>query len=204
MIKPIYKVDASKLNRALARMKAVSRKAPEVIVREAAVLFTQSAARATPPDAGRATIRKKSMNRPVYALREPGRKRAARYRVPYRTLRKSGVKYFSTRAEAKSFSAIRFRGIGKAGWWAALRALGVETASQPGAPDVRRKLDTVNVAWLKKGWGKALFQTSNLSLAIKGGKLAMIARQALGKAASRLRHAAKIEAQKIAAEGRGL
>ncbi len=75
--------------------------------------FTQSAVKGTPPKKG---IKKRSVielrtNR--YTKRG---KELKRYKVPYKTNKKKGAKYFDKKGEARKFAKIKYRYVGKFGW----------------------------------------------------------------------------------------
>jgi hypothetical protein len=83
--------------------------------------FAQSVIKTTPPTGD---VMK---NRTVFEIADTlaSGYRRRRYRVPYRSSRKKGVQYFALRGDAKAFSKIRYRYIGKYGWFlAAQKVLG--------------------------------------------------------------------------------
>ena len=51
------------------------------------------------------------------------------YSVPYRTSRKKGRKFFKTKGEAKQFSKIKYRYIGKASWLVAANKAGLNVST---------------------------------------------------------------------------
>ena len=109
------------LDRLLARYAELARKGLPELLNSTAVRFTRAAVRATPPGEGKTTIPGEALYRPIKDLSRPGQ---SRYRVRFRTRNAKGVRYFSERAEAESFSAIMNRGAAKYGWAGALPDLG--------------------------------------------------------------------------------
>jgi hypothetical protein len=79
--------------------------------------FVQSAVKGTPP---KGKVKKKRTVIELKTNRFSKRgKELKRYKVPYRTNKKKGAKYFSKKKEANAFAKIKYRFIGKFGWLAA-------------------------------------------------------------------------------------
>lgn len=136
------------------RLGAIAGKRIEEAVREGAILFAQSAARATPPDAGKAisarrfkrTIKAEPyvMNGPtkihldpekyISGLRPKGRGVKADYAVLMKKpkSRKFRAVLFDTLAKARAKQAISTRGLLRAGWWGALGKLGASAVEKFG------------------------------------------------------------------------
>lgn len=124
----------------LTRLIEISKTSARDLVIDNAKRFAGAARREMPPDAGKGRIEKSSAYRPVRDISQPdawvdakvGRvNRNAHFggnysfAVPYRKPdRRSGVKFFASKAEAESFSAIPTRGAGRYGWAQATVALG--------------------------------------------------------------------------------
>ena len=116
-MKPSVQIDDSKFRRKVNGLLKRLNKPLEKELPLYTVWFTQSAVKGTPP---RGKVSKK---RPVIEL-DTGRfnkkgKEVKRFKVPYRTNKKRGVKYFDKRKEATAFSKIIYRFIGKYAWLAA-------------------------------------------------------------------------------------
>ena len=111
---------------AIARVKRYSWQGAKKIITDAAEMFLQSAARATPPNKGSATISKEKYERSVIQLDRitKGGHETTHYYVPYRTARKQGRKYWITEQAAKAFARIQWRGLGKLGWDLGLPKIG--------------------------------------------------------------------------------
>ena len=117
------KVERSLLNKKIQSFAKNHNKTTWEVIRMATEWFTQSVIKVTPP------LGKVMKKREVILLRT-GRftKRGnekKRYKVPFRTNKKRGAKYFDKKKDANAFAKIKFRFIGKYGWLAAgQKALG--------------------------------------------------------------------------------
>ena len=152
-------VEMKKFISAMNRLGAIAGKRIAEAVREGAVLFAQSAARATPPDAGRPISMKRFkreikaepyiMNGPtkihltayrdyktryLSGLRPKGRGVKADYAVLMKKTksRKFKAVLFDTLAKARAKQAISTRGLLRAGWWGALGKLGASAVEKFG------------------------------------------------------------------------
>ena len=128
MIKVYATLEQEKeLTAALKRMVEITRTEWRKAITDASEAFLQAASKETPPDKGRAGVMAKRYNRPIIKLKDPrypnSRKRT-RYKVPYKTNKKQGSKYVSTKKEAKEAAKIKHRGIGRAGWFLSLLNIG--------------------------------------------------------------------------------
>lgn len=116
------------LDKAVARWKKVSAAGCKDIVTEAAAIAVTSASKHTSPGAGKSTIPAANYKRTVTVLHgKDGRK--DRYKVPYRTAKKRGRKFFDKLKDAKAFARIKFRGMARAGWFLSLLKLGKNLTS---------------------------------------------------------------------------
>lgn len=140
MITPTVIVDTRQLDRAIATMLRETGKALPEVTRQAALYFAQSAAVATPPEAGRRKFTKKSKYRKVQQFYDvDGRKNPrSRWRVKYHTTRKKGSAWFTSQPAAKQLAEILYRGVGRAGWYASIAALGSSVADQPGGKGTKK------------------------------------------------------------------
>lgn len=127
-------VDARQVNASLKRLSALTSKSIPEICNDAAYFFSQSAEKYTlPRDGGRSIPRKKRL-RTIYRLHnEKGRVTAEK--VPFRTYKKSGRKYFHNDSKgAKEFAKIKFRGLSCAAWAATRSKIpGAKNATVSGA-----------------------------------------------------------------------
>jgi hypothetical protein len=188
-LKASVTVDTSKLDSAITKAMKKTGVDLSTAIKEASVLFLQSAARQTPPDAGKQRFSKRTNERPITPLKNPQGK--TRYKVPYRTHKKRGKKYFDSLAEAKSFSKIKWRGIGRAGWWGSLPVLGKTVAGQPGTEDVKRSISRWSFGSFIKELFSATFIVTNKAPTINESFARIISNIAIGKASARLNSALK-------------
>jgi hypothetical protein len=200
MIKASVEVNTASFDRAITRTLAATGRPLQDITRDAAQFFLQSAAMATPPDEGRRRFSKKSLNRPVIALRDKDGKRT-RYKVPYRTSKARGRKFFGSLSEAKEFAKVKWRGVGRAGWWASLPAFGVSTATQPGTATVHRAASRFGRGMMTRELFNPAAVMHNMAGSIKQGYAEIIARKALRKAGNRLFAASKKMLQNAKSRG---
>ena len=153
-------VEMRNFNAAMHRLGAVAGKRIGEAVREGAVLFAQSAARATPPDAGR-PISMKRFKRVIkaepYVMNGPAKIHLTAYR-DYKTRYLSGLRpkgkgvradyavlmkkqrsrrfkavVCDTLAKARAKQDISTRGLLRAGWWGVLGKLGAAAAEKYGS-----------------------------------------------------------------------
>ena len=147
-------VEMKNFHSAMHRLGAIAGKRIEEAVREGAVLFAQSAARATPPDAGR-PISMKRFKRVIQAepyvmngatkihlkpekylsgLRPRGRGVKADYAVITKRphSRRFKAVLFDSLAKAREKQTISTRGLLRAGWWGALGKLGASAVEKFG------------------------------------------------------------------------
>lgn len=147
-------VEMKKFNASMNRLGAIAGNGIGKAVREGAVLFAQSAARATPPDAGKAISAKRFkrvikaepyvMNGPtkihlkpekyLSGLRPRGRGVKADYAVITKRphSRRFKAVLFDSLAKARAKQAISTRGLLRAGWWGALGKLGASAVEKFG------------------------------------------------------------------------
>ncbi len=130
------KIQTRGMDRKMQLLSKWSAQSMSSIVRDASRVFMESAQKYTPPNAGRTAIKAADMKRRVIVgTRMRGRFQdpeanqkwsygSLRYKVPFRTSKTHGVKYFKTLKEAKSFAEIWFRGIARMGFYMGLTALG--------------------------------------------------------------------------------
>ena len=123
-VKLDIKIERTKLNQTIGKFARDHRKTTWDVVKMATEWFTQSVIKVTPP------IGKTSKKRMVKKIEGRNYKNIGhgmilnsdsrtRYKVPYRTNKKAGVKYFDKKKDANAFAKIKFRFIGKYGWLAA-------------------------------------------------------------------------------------
>jgi hypothetical protein len=147
-------VEMEKFNASMHRLGAIAGNGIGKAVREGAVLFAQSAARATPPDAGKA-ISAKRFKRVIKAepyvmngstkihlnpekylsgLRPRGRGVKADYLVLMKRPHSRRFKaiLFDSLAKAREKQTISTRGLLRAGWWGALGKLGASAVEKFG------------------------------------------------------------------------
>lgn len=114
----------------------------------AANMAIRSAAKATPPFPGR-NIPVKAYKRNIIKLSDKyGR---TSYKVPFHNSMSSGKKFFKNISDASEFSKIKFRGIGRAGWFLNLHQINGETLPAWASSIVNRSpsILTKNVSDLK-------------------------------------------------------
>ena len=111
MSKTKFKIDDSVYKRRMASFMVNLNKPLKGNILDYLNWFTQSAVKATLP---KGKTRKK---RTVFTLINPRAKRKAkRYRVPYRTFKKRGVAYFANKKQANEFAKIKYRFLQKNQW----------------------------------------------------------------------------------------
>lgn len=149
---------------AMLRMGAASGLTVRDTVRQGAVMFARSAARATPPDAGRsipASRFKREIRVSPVVLNNgtvihldpkkylsgsrPIRGASAEYKIAVKVprTRRMRVLIFASLAEAKRRQKIATRGLMRAGWWASLGNLG-QTAAEKYGEAVAAMLDRIH------------------------------------------------------------
>jgi hypothetical protein len=184
-MKPSVKLDTTRLTSAIKEVSKNTKVSLEKAVKDASILFLQSAARATPPQEGKATFNKRTNFREVIALKDKKTDKV-RYKVPFRTLKRKGRKFFESLAEAISFSRVKWRGIGRAGWWAGLIALGQNVANQPGTKEVALSAKRWGTGYFEKQAYLPQFTVVNHTDTIQHDFKMIIAAKALGRASRRL------------------
>ena len=119
----LCRMRTEELTKLLARYTELTGEAIPELLNSCAVKFARAAAKATPPAAGKSTIPKDFLYRPV---EDTNWNNKWQYRVRYRTKKKRGVKLFDSKAAAENFAAIMNRGAARYGWAGALVDLGEE------------------------------------------------------------------------------
>lgn len=217
-------VETSRFIRQVARCAKQARVSLREVLTEAAAMYAQSAAKATPPAPGRKIPRKAYKRKIIRCISrfrngkhenlvdtdvKPDRRKGSRergdkvrYLIVIRNSRGTFRKWFDSRRAATSsgYTEIKFRGTGRAGFW---RALG--TLKKPvGNVDNRSQLSTV------AGINRTSNQTWNplnpkivIDNRVRGIERYATAASALGfrKAANRLRFLEKQAKEKIEQEG---
>jgi len=184
MPNPIVDIDIElkALNKKNAIMAARTKKSDVFVVNESIKLFSQSAAKTTPPTG------KVRTKRTIITYQD---KRA---KVPYRTNKKRGAKYFERRSQAAKFAPIQYRKIGAVSWLIA----GAKAIGQPIPARItkvgkraRRKAAMIVSGSIRKGRGIGSFTIGILETNVQGiGKYAPFAvAQALRRTNNRLRNA---------------
>lgn len=149
--------DMSKLIRKMAAYMKATGKSMDSAVRDTAVLVVQSAAKLTPPGTS-ARIPKKLFTRPVQDILDSERGLPMGHKVRINaTNRRARLEFmyrdYPSREEcleaAKDHAVITYRGISKAGWWAALAKFGVPDSGFNCSDAVTGKLSEINQMEIK-------------------------------------------------------
>lgn len=137
-IKINIKIETQILNRKMHEYRRYQKKPLWEVIEQMGTWFTQSVLKATPPKRGamkKRSVIEVSRTRQGFiegTSRMWGRTET-RYKVPFRTNKKKGVKYFAKKAAANKFAKILFRNIGKFGWLiAARKAIGERALKKHG------------------------------------------------------------------------
>ena len=218
------KVETARFEKQVARCAKQARVSLGQMLIEAAVMYAQSAAKATPPAPGRKIPKsayKRKIIRCISRFRngkhenlvgtniKPDRQKGSpergdkvRYLIKYRNFRGRFRKWFDSRREALSsrYVEVWYRGVSRAGFWRALEAL----KKPVGNVDNRSRLSTVaginrttNQAW------NPLNPKIVIDNRVRGIERYATAAAATGfrKAANRLRFLEKQSKEKIEQEG---
>ena len=188
------KINEAKLRRKISEASRKLNIKKDEIIRRAGVAFVQSVITKTPES---------PKNRGIITEDKAGRYDAKlgvaygarrEYKVPYRTARKRGRKFFKDLQAAKEFAKIKFRGIGKGGWLYAAMKLKAPIGFKP-SPEVLSKLNVTGGFEENKGAWKYSIRLINKSFGISEFGL-YAANQALRIARTRLNHMMKNDLKK--------
>lgn len=162
-----FKIEQSKLNKVINEMIKLTGRSRREIVIESTEAFIRSAQREVPPAKGKTNIPRKLSKRNVIKMtdpRYPGKNKRTAYKVPYRTAKKKGRKFFHKLSEARQFSKILFRGAGRMGWAFGLPKIGKSFKNIKANLNVPA---SVNKVTQRHSWGKFVIQIDNLSSGIR-------------------------------------
>jgi len=154
------------------------------VTAEAGLFFAQSAAKLTPPNPGRKGFTRKTQHRPIYARTDDSGR--TRYIVPYRTARNHGIKWFGNKNDAKAFARIKYRGIGRAGWWASMSALGGDASGEAGTPEVKASASRWGHGQMLQVAFAPMAIITNTAPTVSDSFAAFIASEALWKSSRRM------------------
>ena len=209
-----FEIEWDRLHRKLDRAVEVAGLSMTKVLDAAAMIFTDNVFKATPPGEVRTVERKGwtaeggRLKRGVFPLRGKNLKNGQhadvwahyraksreRYRVPFRTWRKHGVKYFPTAYQAEQFAVIKYRNVGKLGWYYAAPRPGSLRVPRVGLPEANAKAKTLS----KVTFGKDAIRPT-ITMENRVGSLARFvkARSAMAWAVGRASNAVNGMANKV-------
>jgi len=158
----------NRIDKQIDRLIAVGKHSRSEILDKTRVMFLQSAAITTPPGKGNASLgnskgipvsmRKRAIRE--YPMRNHGGPRGFTHVIYKVFIQRRGrpriIKESVDPKKLQKYLQMDFRGIGKAGWWGGLAALGASTAGYYAAKGVRPILNSL--CDLKKSHWSGLFQ----------------------------------------------